>query len=58
MGYAQALAGIIERGACALATIRFCFNRWARTRNIAAQGWPTPHCDADGDAVAGEEEGT
>lgn len=26
-------------------------NRVIRSRNIRAQGWPPPHCDADGDAV-------
>lgn len=25
------------------------FNRWCRTRNIAAKGWPPAHLDADGD---------
>ena len=26
-----------------------CWNRWLRSRNIKEQGWPPPHCDADGD---------
>lgn len=25
------------------------FNRWMRSRNIAARGWPPEHLDADGD---------
>lgn len=25
------------------------FNRWMRSRNIAARGWPPAHLDADGD---------
>lgn len=24
-------------------------NRYFRSRDIAAHGWPPPHCDADGD---------
>ena len=26
-----------------------CWNRWLRSRNIAARGWPPAHLDADGD---------
>jgi hypothetical protein len=26
-----------------------CWNRWMRSRNIVAHGWPTPPLDADGD---------
>lgn len=29
--------------------VAFCWNRWCRMKNIAANGWPPPHCDADGD---------
>lgn len=25
------------------------WNRYMRSKNIAAHGWPPPHCDADGD---------
>ena len=33
-------------------TIAVCWNRWLRSRNIAAQGWPTAqNMDADGDIV-------
>ncbi len=32
-----------------------CWNRWCRSRNIRAQGWPPPHCDADGDFPKVEE---
>lgn len=33
-----------------------CWNRYMRSRNIAARGWPPPHCDADGDAVEPDKE--
>lgn len=26
-----------------------CWNRYLRSRNIAARGWPPAHLDADGD---------
>lgn len=29
-----------------------CWSRHLRRKNIAAQGWPPAHCDADGDAVS------
>ncbi len=31
-------------------------NRWLRSRNIAKQGWPPPHCDGDGDLVQEADE--
>jgi hypothetical protein len=34
------------------------YNRWMRSRNIAAQGWPKARfMDADGDIVHPEKEG-
>jgi hypothetical protein len=45
--------------ACIAASVICCpikyafraYNRKLRSRNIAAQGWPTPPMDADGDIV-------
>jgi hypothetical protein len=31
------------------------WNRGMRALNIRSQGWPPPHCDADGDFPAKEE---
>jgi hypothetical protein len=33
-----------------------CWNRWLRSRNIKAHGWPTPPIDGDGDVVQREKE--
>lgn len=30
-------------------TVFKCWNRTMRHLNIRKQGWPPPHCDADGD---------
>lgn len=36
-----------------------CWNRWLRSRNIAAQGWPSAHLmDADGDIVHPKKDDT
>ena len=34
-------------------TIYYGFVRLMRAVNIHKQGWPPPHCDADGDATCG-----
>jgi len=40
----------LQAAVCVPATLIFrCWNRWCRTRNIKAHGWPPAHCDADGD---------
>lgn len=39
-----------------LHTIFKCWNRFIRMLNIRKHGWPPPHCDADGDFPAVEDE--
>jgi hypothetical protein len=37
--------------------VQFIWNRYMRSKNIAARGWPTaPNMDADGDIVHPEKE--
>lgn len=31
-------------------------NRWLRSRNIVAQGWPPKHLDADGDQHGADDD--
>lgn len=33
-----------------------CWNRFMRMLNIRKNGWPPPHCDADGELFVEEEE--
>lgn len=50
------LAALTVLGVSALEVGAKIVFRFLRSRDIRDQGWPPPHCDADGDPIKNEED--